>query len=225
MSDDYDYDSSDYSGGGYDGSDHDDRGHGSHGGGGHSADPGGYAGGAHEWPDENSPEPAGTVELAIEQGSNPLVVALSAAGGVVASSFLQAVGAKLGDNSAQILQDAAKRRRWWRRNATDAERRQAEAFLSAVQSIADARPGQEDAIRLEHRRNITVVFSPGLPVEAISQYRRLDLDYRHLAGRTLTWTVNHHHPKGAWATDDLRTLVRHPYAWDDVAGRWQTPRN
>lgn len=236
----YDWDDRDDDSGGGGGGDHAPD-HGSdHGGGG-----GGGGGSGHSGSGSGSGDAPQYTELRLAAGgggANPVVVAVSAGGGILASSFLQAVGAKLGERGTQRLTEATGRRWPWRRGRASGEGQpaarasaaataatEAAAVAAAVQAIVTARPGESETVRVQHDQGVTVVLRRGLPTAALVQYRRLDLSHESLTGTTIVWSADPRHPTGAWRTDSPRAPRRsrywpERYVWEDGRGHWVTVR-
>lgn len=152
-----------------------------------------------------------------------LVSAVVGAGGVVLlSSFMQAVGTKLGEITASRMGG----RGFWRRRATTEEEQTAAAFVAAVTKLGSARRDSGGVLRLHDEGSRTrVQVHPLLPVEAVAQFRRLDLRHPEVAGLEIAWTDTlGDHPQGVWATTggDAGTGTR--FLWNDARRTWEPHR-
>ncbi|MFI8834966.1 hypothetical protein ACIGPN_28700 [Streptomyces afghaniensis] len=142
----------------------------------------------------------GRVELASDDGWSTLRVAVAAGGGILASAFLGAVGARLGEQSVQAVRDRLAQRRSGARG-TPSDPAAHAAFLGAVRDLAAARPSDGDALRLSTQHDAVIVLHPSLPPQAVAQFGRLDLTDPEIAGLTITWEsrVSGYNVHGVWA--------------------------
>ncbi|MDX2642876.1 hypothetical protein PV341_04685 [Streptomyces sp. PA03-1a] len=152
-----------------------------------------------------------------------LVSAVVGAGGVVLlSSFLQAVGTRLGEITAARVGG------WglWRRRGATEEERTAAAFIAAVQKLGSVRREGGGVLRLEDEASRTrVQVHPLLPVEAVAQFQRLDLGHPEVAGLEIAWTDTlGDHPQGVWATTGGAEGAGTRYLWNDVRRTWEPHR-
>ncbi|WP_431969051.1 hypothetical protein [Actinacidiphila sp. bgisy160] len=152
-----------------------------------------------------------------------LVSAVVGAGGVVLlSSFMQAVGTKLGEITAARMGG----RGLWRRRGTTEEERTAAAFIAAVQKLGSVRREGGGVLRLEDEGSRTrVQVHPLLPVEAVAQFQRLDLRHPEVAGLEIAWTETlGDHPQGVWATTGGAEGAGTRYLWNDLRRTWEPHR-
>ena len=165
-------------------------------------------------------EPDGEYQTAIPE----MVSAVVGAGGVVLlSSFIQAVGTRFGEITAARMSDGG----LWRRRAAGEEERAAAAFLAAVKDLGSVRSEGGGVLRLEDEGSRTrVQVHPLLPVEAVVQFRRLDLSHPAVAGLEIAWTGTlGDHPQGVWATAGGAGGVGTRYLWNDVGRTWEPHRH
>ncbi|MEU1617036.1 hypothetical protein ACFZAU_37480 [Streptomyces sp. NPDC008238] len=152
-----------------------------------------------------------------------LVSAVVGAGGVVLlSSFMQAMGTKLGEMTAARMGG----RGFWRRRATTEEEQTAAAFVAAVKKLGSVRREGGGVLRLVDEASRTrVQVHPLLPVEAVAQFQRLDLSHPEVVGLEIAWTGTlGDHPQGVWATTGGAEGAGTRYLWNDVRRTWEPHR-
>ncbi|WP_410540089.1 hypothetical protein [Streptomyces sp. KL2] len=158
-------------------------------------------------------------------GGNTLKIAVGAGGAILLTSFVQTLGNKLGERTAQALEDRRGPgilRRLRPQHGPGEDELHAAAFTDAVRGICARRPEFGGTLRLlDQDSQATLLVHPFLPARAAMHFQRLDLSDTRVAGAVIAWTDTlNGHPDGAWATTattpDGRRLV-----WDDDRRAWQ----